>query len=66
LGLVRTGLRQTIARAAAGRGGRLIVVAALATTMAMALGACSKCDVPVWRHDTVPNPQSCHDDTNAK
>jgi hypothetical protein len=66
LGLVRTGLRQTIARGTAGRGGRLIVVAALATTMAMALGACSKCDVPVWRHDTVPNPQSCHDDTNAK
>jgi hypothetical protein len=66
MGLVRTGLMRELARGAAGRGGRLIVVAAVATTMAMALGACSKCDMPVWRHDTLPNPQSCHDDTSAK
>jgi hypothetical protein len=29
---------------------------------ALALGACSKCDFPVWRHDTAGAPQSCHDD----
>jgi hypothetical protein len=63
---MQTGLMRTIARGAAGRGGRLVVAAVLATTMAMALGACSKCDVPVWRHETLPNPQSCHDDANAK
>jgi hypothetical protein len=55
------GLMRTIARGAADRRGRLFVIAALATTLAMALGACSKCDVPTWRHETLPNPQSCHD-----
>jgi hypothetical protein len=62
MGLVRTGLVQTLARGAAGRSGRLLAVAAVA----MALSACSKCDMPVWHHDTLPNPQSCHDDSTAK
>jgi hypothetical protein len=30
----------------------------------LALAACSKCDMPTWRHDTAP--QSCHDDPPAQ
>jgi hypothetical protein len=39
---------------------RLLVIAGFA----LALAACSKCDVPVWQ----PNhaPQSCHDDAAVK
>jgi hypothetical protein len=39
----------------------LIVIAG-----ALALGACSKCDVPFWRHDAPPAPASCHDAPEAK
>jgi hypothetical protein len=49
---------RSFARLAGDRLVRLALVAAFG----LALAACSKCDVPVWRHDTVPNPQSCHDD----
>jgi hypothetical protein len=41
---------------------RLAVVIALA----QALAACSKCDMPTWRHDTPAAPQSCHDDAAVK
>jgi hypothetical protein len=41
---------------------RLFVVAGFALTLA----ACDKCSMPVWRHDTAPTPQSCHDDTPAQ
>jgi hypothetical protein len=29
--------------------------------VAVALAGCSKCDMPVWRHDSAA-PQSCHDE----
>jgi hypothetical protein len=29
--------------------------------VALALAGCSKCDMPVWRHDSAA-PQSCHDE----
>jgi hypothetical protein len=33
----------------------------------LALGACSKCDVPdFWHHDAPAAPQSCHDGPDAK
>jgi hypothetical protein len=33
----------------------------LLALVALALAGCSKCDMPVWRHDSAP-PQSCHDE----
>jgi len=36
----------------------------LATTLALA--ACDKCIMPVWRHDTPAAPQSCQDDAPPK
>ena len=51
-----------IARTAAGRALRLIVVAACA----LALGACDKCRMPTWNPDRTPGtPLSCHDDPPA-
>jgi hypothetical protein len=41
---------------------RLMVVG----SVALALAACSKCDVPIWHRDSAPAPQSCHDDTGVK
>lgn len=29
--------------------------------VALALAGCSKCDMPVWRHESAA-PQSCHDE----
>jgi hypothetical protein len=44
---------------------RLLVRPFLAIVSSLALGltlaACSKCDVPTWRHDTPTAPQSCHE-----
>jgi hypothetical protein len=44
---------------------RLLVRPFLAIVSSLALGlslaACSKCDVPTWRHDSPTAPQSCHD-----
>jgi hypothetical protein len=37
---------------------RLLMV----SSFGLALTACSKCDMPTWRHDTGSAPQSCHDD----
>jgi hypothetical protein len=46
------------ARSATGRTLRLLVLAAFA----LALGACSKCDVPTWVPNRSPAaPSSCHD-----
>jgi hypothetical protein len=50
-------LMRTIQRAAGARSFRLFAVAAFG----LALVACSKCDVPNWRHDSPAAPQSCHD-----
>jgi hypothetical protein len=47
----------TIRHALGGRSFQLLAVAAFA----LALAACSKCDVPTWRHDSPAAPQSCHD-----
>jgi hypothetical protein len=41
---------------------RLLAVA----VSALALGACSKCDMPTWHRDTPGAPQSCHDDAGVK
>jgi len=51
------GLMRTIKHTIGGRGFRLLAIAAFG----LALAACSKCDVPGWRHDSPPAPQSCHD-----
>jgi hypothetical protein len=48
---------RVIAYKAGDRGWRLLVVVILG----LALGACSKCDVPFWRHNAPPAPGSCHD-----
>jgi hypothetical protein len=50
-------LMRTIQRAAGARSFRLFAIAAFG----LALAACSKCDVPNWRHDSPAAPQSCHD-----
>jgi hypothetical protein len=47
----------TIKHALGGRSFQLLAIAAFA----LALAACSKCDVPTWRHDSPAAPQSCHD-----
>jgi hypothetical protein len=48
-----------IARFAGGRLLRLVVVIGVG----MALGACSKCDVPTWQPNRAPgSPLSCHGD----
>ncbi|MGC1357853.1 MAG: hypothetical protein WA851_19060 [Xanthobacteraceae bacterium] len=46
-----------IRRIADGRSERFLMLA----LVALALAGCSKCDVPVWRHDS-DAPQSCHDE----
>jgi len=33
---------------------------------ALALAACDKCSMPVWRHDTPAAPQSCQDEAPPK
>jgi hypothetical protein len=49
-----------MARIAGNRLLRLVLVVGLA----MALGACSKCDVPTWQPNLTPgSPASCHGDT---
>jgi len=53
---------RTIAHVAGDRMLRLVVVVAFG----LALGACSKCDVPIWRHDSTAAPQSCHDGPAAQ
>jgi hypothetical protein len=45
-----------ITRMANGRSPRFLMLA----LVALAMAGCSKCDMPVWRHDTAP--QSCHDE----
>jgi hypothetical protein len=50
-------LMRTIRRAFGGRAFQLLAIAAFG----LALAACSKCDVPTWRHDSPATPQSCHD-----
>jgi hypothetical protein len=32
----------------------------------LALAACDKCAMPVWRHDTPGAPQSCQDEAPPK
>ena len=46
-----------IRRIADSRSARFLMLA----LVALALAGCSKCDVPVWRHDSAA-PQSCHDE----
>jgi hypothetical protein len=53
---------QTIVQFAGDRTLRLLAVVAFG----LALGACSKCDVPTWRHDSPAAPQSCHDGPAAQ
>jgi len=55
--------------AARGRGdGRSPHLLLIIVACSLALGACSKCDVPppFWRHDAPPAPSSCHDAPEAK
>jgi hypothetical protein len=47
---------QSIGRLAAQRMTRLLI----ALGLGLALGACSKCDVPTWMPNA-PAPHSCHD-----
>jgi hypothetical protein len=56
------GLIRTIAHIAGDRTLRFLAVVAFG----LALGACSKCDVPTWRHDSPAAPQSCHDGPAAQ
>jgi len=47
------------------RPARPVVIFAVLVGLGLALGACSKCDVPTWQ----PNrqaPQSCHDGPAAQ
>jgi hypothetical protein len=55
-------LMRTIVQLAGDRTLRLLAVVAFG----LALGACSKCDVPTWRHDSPAAPQSCHDGPAAQ
>jgi hypothetical protein len=56
-------LLSIVTRTAAAHGLRLLAVAGFA----LALGACSKCDVPdFWHRDAPAAPQSCHDGAAAK
>jgi hypothetical protein len=57
-----SGLMRTIANLAGARSLRLLVV----VVFGLALGACSKCDMPTWHHDPPATPQSCHDDAAVK
>jgi hypothetical protein len=56
------GSMRIVVRVAGDRRVRLAVIVAVG----LALGACSKCDVPFWHHDAPATPQSCHDDAAAK
>ena len=38
----------------------------IAGCVVLALGGCSKCDIPNWHRDAAPAPQSCHDDASVK
>jgi hypothetical protein len=60
LGLLQT--MQTIMSTARARSLALLAVAGLA----LALGACSKCDIPAWGSPSPPPPQSCHDGPDTK
>jgi hypothetical protein len=44
------------------RGVALLAIAGFA----LALGACSKCDIPTWGSPSPPPPQSCHDGPDTK
>jgi hypothetical protein len=41
-----------------------LLAAFLAAGIGLALAACSKCDVPTWRHN--PAPGACHDSGAVK
>jgi ABC-type antimicrobial peptide transport system permease subunit len=56
------GLPQTIMSIARAQSVALLAIAALA----LALGACSKCDVPAWGSPSPLPPQSCHDGPDTK
>jgi len=47
----------TIRRIANGNSARFLMLG----LVALALAGCSKCDMPVWRHESAA-PQSCHDE----
>ncbi len=42
------------------RAPRAVAIMAALLGLGLALGACSKCDVPTWQPNR-PAPQSCHD-----
>jgi hypothetical protein len=44
---------------------RSVALLAIAV-LALALGACSKCDVPAWGSPSPLPPQSCHDGPDTK
>jgi hypothetical protein len=44
------------------RGFALLAIAALG----LALGGCSKCDIPTWGSPSPLPPQSCHDGPDTK
>jgi hypothetical protein len=43
------------------RGARFLVTIVSSLALGLSLAACSKCDIPTWRHDSADGPQSCHD-----
>jgi len=51
----------TKVRGNADRGVRLLMAIVSSLALGLTLAACSKCDVPTWRHDTPTAPQSCHE-----
>jgi hypothetical protein len=40
---------------------RFIMAIVSSLALGLSLAACSKCDIPTWRHDSPAGPQSCHD-----
>jgi hypothetical protein len=40
---------------------RLIMAIVSSLALGLSLAACSKCDIPTWRHDSADGTQSCHD-----
>jgi hypothetical protein len=55
-------LMRAIINTAGKQGLRLLGV----TAVALALGACSKCDVMPWQRNSTAAPQSCHDGPPAQ